>query len=94
MTTNTPRLPAPFFVVTVITLDPLPVIRNSDTPRVRLFPFPATEALIVRVPVAFTIVENEKGLLERRALFVGRAPKKEAWFAVNFSACQKSTGVS
>ena len=58
MTTNTPRLPAPFFVVTVITLDPLPSMRSSETPSTRLFPFPAIEALIVRVPVAFSIVNT------------------------------------
>jgi hypothetical protein len=58
LTTNTPRLPAPFFVVTVITLDPLPSIRNNPTPSVKLFPLPAIDALIVLVPVAFTIVNT------------------------------------
>ena len=58
MTTNTPRLPAPFFVVTVITLEPLPSMRSSDTPSTRLFPFPAIEALIVRTPLAFSIVNT------------------------------------
>src|SRR6185369_17374481 len=55
---KSPRFPAPFFVVTVITLDPLPSMRSSDTPSTRLFPFPAIEALMVRVPVAFTIVNT------------------------------------
>jgi len=63
LTMNTPRLPAPFFVVTVITLDPLPSIRNSETPRVKLFPLPAIEALMVRVPVAFTIVNTADPVL-------------------------------
>ena len=58
MTMNVPRFPAPFFVVTVITLEPLPSMRSSDTPRTRLFPLPAIEALMVRVPVAFTIVNT------------------------------------
>src|SRR6185369_11689530 len=57
-TMNTPRFPAPFFVVTEIMLDPLPSIRCSDTPRTRLFPLPAIEALMVRTPVPFTIVNT------------------------------------
>jgi hypothetical protein len=56
LTTNTPRFPAPFFVVTEMTLEPLPSILDNDKPRTRLFPFPAWAALIVRTPVAFVIV--------------------------------------
>jgi len=37
---NTPRLPAPFLVVTEMTLDPFPSILCNDTPSVKLFPFP------------------------------------------------------
>jgi len=58
LTTNVPRLPAPFFVVTEIILDPLPSILTSDRPRTRLLPFPAVVALIVRTPVAFVIVNT------------------------------------
>src|SRR5947207_2851815 len=53
---NTPRLPAPFLVVTEMTLEPLPVILCSDSPRTKLFPFPTCEALMTRVPVALVIV--------------------------------------
>ena len=53
---NTPRLPAPFFVVTVMTLDPLPSILCSPTATVRLFPFPSCEALMILTPVALVIV--------------------------------------
>ena len=56
LTRNTPRFPAPFFVVTVRVLEPLPSSRTSDNPSTRLFPFPAWEALMVRTPVAFVIV--------------------------------------
>jgi hypothetical protein len=55
---NAPRFPAPFFVVTEMTLEPLPSMRISPTPRVRLFPFPAIEALIIRTPVPFAIVNT------------------------------------
>lgn len=47
---NTPRLPAPFFVVTEMMLVPLPSILCSESPTFKLFPFPASEALMVRVP--------------------------------------------
>jgi hypothetical protein len=47
-TTNVPRLPAPFFAVTVITADPWPPsIRVGDTEIVILFPFPTCDALMV-----------------------------------------------
>ena len=57
LTMNVPRLPAPFFVVTEMTLEPLPSILTSDIPSTRLFPFPAIEAAMVRTPVAFCIVK-------------------------------------
>ena len=56
LTTNTPRFPAPFLVVTVRTLEPLPSILASDNPRTRLFPFPAWTALMMRTPVPFDMV--------------------------------------
>ena len=56
MTWKTPRFPAPFLVVTERMLEPLPSIRTNDSPSTRLFPFPARDALIVRTPVAFVIV--------------------------------------
>ena len=56
LTMNTPRLPAPFFVLMVIVLNPLPVILCSERPTFKLFPFPACEALMMRVPLAFVIV--------------------------------------
>ena len=70
MTMNVPRFPAPFFVVTVITLEPLPSMRSSDTPRTRLFPLPAIEALMVRVPVAFTIVNTADPLFFVESLWL------------------------
>jgi len=56
-TTNTPRLPAPFFVVTESTVEPFPSILCCDNPRTRLFPFPARLELMMRTPVAFVIVK-------------------------------------
>ena len=56
-TVNEPRLPAPFFVVTEMMLEPLPSILTSDIPMIKLFPFPAWEALSVRTPVAFDNVK-------------------------------------
>jgi hypothetical protein len=53
---NTPRLPPPFFVVTVSTLEPLPSIRSSESAKVKLFPFPDCLALMILTPVAFVIV--------------------------------------
>jgi len=70
LTMNVPRFPAPFFVVTVITLEPLPSMRSSDTPRTRLFPLPAIEALMVRVPVAFTIVNTADPLFFVESLWL------------------------
>ena len=51
MTINVPRLPAPFFVPTVMMLVPLPSILTSDRLTFKLFPFPAIAAVIVRTPV-------------------------------------------
>ena len=53
---NTPRLPPPFLVVIVSTLEPLPSIRSSERATIRLFPFPACLALMVLTPVALVIV--------------------------------------
>src|SRR5215213_8304403 len=53
---KSPRFPAPFFVVTVITLDPLPSILCKDSPRLKLFPFPTCDAEMMRAPLAFVIV--------------------------------------
>src|SRR5215470_15111767 len=58
LTRNTPRFPAPFLVVTVRMLEPLPSILTSDSPSTMLFPFPAWETLRVRTPVAFVIVNT------------------------------------
>lgn len=52
-----PRLPAPFLVVTVMTLEPLPSSLTNDTPSTKLFPFAGCAALMVRTPVAFVIVK-------------------------------------
>ena len=46
-TTNTPRLPAPFFAEMVITLDPLLVIVAGDVLILKLFPLPSCTALTV-----------------------------------------------
>jgi len=40
LTMNTPRFPAPFLLVTVRTLEPLPSILDNDNPSTRLFPLP------------------------------------------------------
>lgn len=56
LTLNVPRLPAPCFVVTVRTLDPLPSILDSDILKTKLLPFPACEGVMVRTPLALVIV--------------------------------------
>lgn len=59
LTMNTPRFPAPFLEVTVRTLEPLPSILTNDSPSTMLFPFPAWDALMVRTPVAFVILNTD-----------------------------------
>src|SRR6476646_3290153 len=54
-TVNVPRLPDPFLLPMVITLVPLPSIRDCDSENVRLLPFPAMLALRVRAVVALAI---------------------------------------
>ena len=54
-TVNVPRLPDPFLVPMVITLVPLPSIRDCDSEIVKLLPFPAWLALRIRAVVALAI---------------------------------------
>jgi len=54
-TVNVPRLPAPFLVPMVITLVPLPSIRDCDSANVRLLPLPAWLTLRIRAVVALAI---------------------------------------
>ena len=53
---NTPRLPPPFLVVMLMTVEPLPSILTSERATTRLFPFPACLAVMVLTPVALVIV--------------------------------------
>ena len=56
LTWKTPRFPEPVLVVTERMLEPFPSSLTSDSPRTRLFPFPAKDALMVRTPVALVSV--------------------------------------
>jgi len=70
LTRNTPRFPAPFLLVTEITLEPLPSILTSDNPIVKLFPFPAWEALMMRTPVPFVTVNVDVPVLWASSLWL------------------------
>ena len=70
LTRNVPRLPEPFFVVMLRTLDPLPSIRDNDSAITRLFPFPTWDALMVRTPVAFVSVSVDVPVLLELTLWL------------------------